>query len=153
MDRKIRDQRDRTGKIDKTRDDRASLAQRDASCRGKRPVEPGRAKHPAVFFHVQPDIAVGGFDRRGFLDLEGGRVAVRRGEHQPRGRSFGDLQRDQRRAVAPHKDLVPTLNGEIPRFIQFTKTRRHKRVLYVFHGVESAGGAGDIVKKLRIEIH
>ena len=153
VDRKIGDQRDGTLQVDKAGDKPSFRAQRHASRRGKGTVQPGGAEHPAVFFHIQPHIAV----RRGngsvFLDLEGGRIAVRRGKHQPGGDGFGDAQRDERRAVAPHKDFVTGLYGKIFRLIQLAVARGSKGILHVFHSVEGAGGAGNKRKKLRIEIH
>ena len=77
MDRQIRDHQEIPVDIDQAALQAMFSPHHDPSGDGKRPVEPGRHEHAAVFFHIQLGVMTVHHDLSVFLDLKGRGIAVR----------------------------------------------------------------------------
>ena len=113
---------------------------------GQRPVKPGTHEHAAVFFRRQLNIGPGLLFRV-VLDLEGGRVGMRRGHQKARGRARRHAEREQGRAVARDKILSARRERPRVRLVQLRIALLRQPVGQRLHGVVAAGAGGQKIKK------
>ena len=113
---------------------------------GQRPVKPGTHEHAAVFFRRQLNIGPGLLFRV-VLDLEGGRVGMRRGHQKARGRARRHAEGKQGRAVARDKILSARRERPRVRLVQLRIALLRQPVGQRLHGVIAAGAGGQKIKK------